>query len=226
MLQTGPIIFRFRGVFGVPVEVGQTLIFLVVLFGGLTLFSGGEPLWVAGMVVIFLTVIYLHELGHAWACLIQGVPVRRIVLHGGGGFCEQERGATDHEQEFIVAMGPLVNLAFWAAGSLALGGVWRLGMGAGYFGAFLALFAVLNLWFFFFNMLPVQPLDGGRILLLGLRRFLPRKKAARIAGGVGLVVAVLWWPVLIYVWSTTGWLMLFLPSFRRHHRMMMGELKP
>jgi hypothetical protein len=40
-----------------------------------------------------------------------------------------------------------------------------------------------------------------------------------------LVVGVLWLPALIYVWSQTGWLMLFVPPLRLHHRMMTGALK-
>ena len=65
-----------------------------------------------------ITFIFLHELGHAWGCQVQGIPVRRIVLHGGGGFCEHTRSGTRTEQELIIAMGPLVNLALWALGSL------------------------------------------------------------------------------------------------------------
>ena len=44
----------------------------------------------------------LHEMGHAWGALVQGVPVRRIMLHGGGGFCERARSATAREDELIV----------------------------------------------------------------------------------------------------------------------------
>ena len=59
---------------------------------------------------ILIGSIYLHELGHAWGCLIQGVPVRRVMIYGGGGFCEPTRSSTRYEQELIVAMGPIVNL--------------------------------------------------------------------------------------------------------------------
>ena len=192
MLQTGPIIFRFNGVFGLPVEIGQTLAFLVFLFVGLTLMAGGSVLWVLVVIAMILGIIYLHELGHAWASLIQGVPVRRIVLHGGGGFCEQARSATAHQQEFIVAMGPLVNLALWAIGSLAADWAWTTGIGAGMLGHYLSLFSMLNLMFFIFNLIPVQPLDGGRLLQLVLLRFVPPRMAMQITGAIGLVFAILW----------------------------------
>ena len=225
MLQTGPIIFRFNGVFGLPVEIGQTLAFLVFLFVGLTLMAGGSVLWVLVVIAMILGIIYLHELGHAWASLIQGVPVRRIVLHGGGGFCEQARSATAHQQEFIVAMGPLVNLALWAIGSLAADWVWSTGIGAGMLGHYLSLFSMLNLMFFIFNLIPVQPLDGGRLLQLVLLRFVPPRMAMQITGAIGLVFAILWWPALLYLWFTTGWLLLFVPSIWLHYQMMRGELR-
>jgi len=225
MLQTGPIIFRFRGVFGVPVEIGQTLAFLVLLFIGLTVSAGGDLLWLTLVVSMILGIIYLHELGHAWASLVQGVPVRRIVLHGGGGLCEQARSPTAREQEFIVAMGPLTNLALWALASLAARWIWANGFGTGMLGHYITLFAMLNLMFFIFNLIPVQPLDGGRLLQLFLLRFLAPKQAMRIAGAIGLVFAILWYPALFYVWYSTGWLLLFVPSIWLHYQMMRGEMR-
>ena len=225
MLQTGPIILRFKGAFGIPVEIGQTLVFLVLILAGVTLSSGGDPVWLAVMLGMIFAIIYLHELGHAWACRVQGVPVRRIVLHGGGGYCEQERAATMHQQEFIVAMGPLVNLALWAITVLVTDWVWDNGWGNGYLGHYLSLFSWLNLMFFAFNMLPVLPLDGGRLLQLVLQRFVAQAVALRVAGAVGLVVAILWWPALVWLWLTTGWLLLFMPSIWLHYRLMRGELQ-
>ena len=225
MLQTGPIIFRFRGVFGIPVEIGQTLAFLVLLFAGFSLTGGGDLIWLAVVLAMIVGIIYLHELGHAWACLMQGVPVRRIVLHGGGGFCEHARSASAYEQEFIVAMGPLVNLGLWAIGSLMMDWIWANGIGGGYLGHYLSLFATLNLMFFIFNLIPVQPLDGGKLLQLFLLRFASPGLAMRLTGGIGLIFAILWWPALFYIWATTGWLLLFVPSIIMHYRMMRGDLR-
>lgn len=225
MLQTGPIILRFRGAFGIPVEIGQTLAFLVLILAGVALTSGADPIWLVVMLAMVFAIIYLHELGHAWACRVQGVPVRRIVLHGAGGFCEQAAPATPTQQELIVAMGPLVNLGLWAMTTVATDGVWRWGYGGGYLSHYLSLFSWLNLMFFAFNMLPVLPLDGGRLLYLVLQRVLPRSTAMRVSGGVGLVIAILWWPMLVWLWLTTGWLLLFLPSIWLHYRLMRGQLQ-
>ena len=225
MLQTGPIIFRFNGLLGIDVEIGQTLAFLVLLFLGLNFAGGGDILWVIILVAMILGIIYLHELGHAWACRVQGIPVRRIVLHGGGGFCEQARSATAHQQEFIVAMGPLVNLGLWALSSIAAQWLWTSGAGGPWLVHYVSLFSMLNIMFFFFNMIPAQPLDGGRLLQLVLLRFTSQDRAMRITGAVGLVFSLLWWPALFYLWFTTGWILLFIPSIRLHYLMMRGQFR-
>ncbi|PID95899.1 MAG: hypothetical protein CSA84_07700, partial [Actinomycetales bacterium] len=65
-------------------------------------------------VAILFGSIFLHELGHAWGCHVQGVPVRRVMIFGGGGFCEHGRAVNGREDELITAMGPIVNLVIWA----------------------------------------------------------------------------------------------------------------
>ena len=94
-----------------------------------------------------------------------------------------------------------------------------------YSDSYLMLFARLNLALFVFNLLPVHPLDGGKLSHLFLLRFLPQSSAMRIAGAVGLVFAVLWWPALIYVYITYGWLLLFAPPIAYHYHMARGEVR-
>jgi Zn-dependent protease len=159
--------------------------------------------------------IFLHELGHAWGCRIQGVPVRRIMLHGGGGFCEQSRSASYDQQELIVAMGPIVNLAIWAIASLAVPMVT-----SGTASWALYWLAQINLFLALFNLLPVHPLDGGKLFQLLLLRFLPAPAATRISGGVGLVLAALWIPGMIWLYFNVGLVLFFFPPVRLHLQML------
>lgn len=224
MFQPGQTVFTFRGLLGERVEVASSLAMLVLLLLFLSGFS--NFIWVATIVGMLLISIYLHELGHAWGCKVQGIPVRRIVLYGGGGFCEHTRSGTRREQELIVIMGPLVNLALWAVASLGAWWIWS-GPESSFdiVGSYLTLFARLNFALFIFNMLPVHPLDGGKLFHLFLLRFLPQSTAMRLAGGVGLVFAVLWWPALIWVYFTFGWLLLFAPPIMYHYHMARGEAR-
>lgn len=220
MFKPGPTIFYFTGFFGVRVEIAQSLAILVGLF--LFLSELSNIVWVAITVAMILSSIYLHELGHAWGCQVQGIPVRRIVLHGGGGFCEHARSGSRTEQELIIAMGPIVNLALWALSSLA---AWYVITNTGFYAVagYLWLFSRINLALFVFNLLPVQPLDGGKLLQLGLLRVASQNTAMRVAGAIGLIFSVLWWPALIWLYVNSGWLLLFAPSIKTHFEMAKGH---
>jgi len=181
-------LFTFRGPFGVPVQVSSSIIMLPLIFVGL---SGGGPamMFNLGFVALLIVSIFLHELGHAWGCIVQGVPV-------------------------IVAMGPIVNLAIWALAGLATPYashpilIWAL-----------IVLSQMNLFLAVFNMMPVQPLDGGKLLQLGLLRFLSAATATRIAGGIGLVISVLWIPAMIWSYLFIGFVLFFIPSIRLHWQM-------
>lgn len=220
MFYDNSIVLSFRGPLGVPVEIGQSLALLACAYVFLNFGAPADLIWSAAFLVMLVGSIFLHEMGHAWACEIQGVPVRRIMLYGGGGFCEPKQSATRYQQELIVAMGPIVNLVLWAVSSLA--GHWILsGIMDGEVSdlsltayPYISMFAQINLWLAIFNLLPVEPLDGGKLFFLMLARILPSRLAARISAGVGLFVAILWIPAAVLFYLSFGWILLFIPSIR------------
>lgn len=184
---------------------------------------------------ILVASIFAHEFGHAWGCMVQGVPVRRVVLHGGGGFCEHAHSPRRRQQELIVVMGPLVNLAIWAICGIITWYGWtylpdRLDYGSpASIIVYEALYYIsvcgwLNGALFIFNLIPVQPLDGGKLLHLMVLRFLSVPLAQRVTGTVGLVLSVVWIPAAIFAYVTFGWILFFFPSPVLHWRMMRGNL--
>ena len=207
-------IFEFRGPWGVPVQIGASIFLLVLI---LVDFSATPRLVAFDLmfVAILLVSIYLHELGHAWGNLIQGIPVRRVMLYGGGGFCESSRSATRYERELVVAMGPIVNLFLWASAGLIaplisdpeINWVFRT-------------IAWVNGFLFILNMLPVHPLDGGKLFELFLHRFLSPQLATTISASLGLVLAVFWVPLMIIMFMHIGVVLFFLPSVRLHWEML------
>lgn len=213
MFATGQPLFQFRGPMGVPVEVHSSILILLLIFLGLS-GSVEEIQYDLMFVALLIGSIFLHELGHAWGCKVQGVPVRRIVIFGGGGFCEHGRAPNRQEQELIVAMGPIVNIAIWAVASL----IWP-NMTPGMAMWVVYVLAQINLFLAILNMLPVQPLDGGKLFHLTLLRLMPPREATRIAGAVGVVIAVLWIPAMILCFLTYGLLLFFIPSIRAHWEM-------
>ena len=210
-------IFEFRGPWGVPVQVGASLILLLMIFVDF----GGTPrdfIFDLMFFAILIGSIYLHELGHAWGCLIQGVPVRRVMIYGGGGFCEPSRSSSRYEQELIVAMGPIVNLTLWALAGLIAPFIadpeiaW----------VFLTI-AWVNGFLFILNMLPVHPLDGGKLFELLLHRFLPSGVAITVSASIGLILAIIWIPLMAWTFLHIGVVLFFLPSVRLHWQMLRRE---
>ena len=84
------------------------------------------------------------------------------------------------------------------------------------------LFGYLNLILFAFNMIPVQPLDGGKLFHLVMLRLMSPDLAQRITGMVGLVLSVAWIPAMIGLFYFHGWFLFFIPSIAAHYRMMRG----
>lgn len=227
MFGDGQALLVFRGPFGVRVEVQASFLLLALLILGFGTQTGAQLLWGAAAFLILAVSIFLHEVGHAAGCAVQGVPVTRIVLYGGGGYCERAVKTTARQDELIVAMGPIVNLTLWALTSLVAEHLWNRALtedrefGGAFYAALFLLqqAALINLVLALFNLMPVQPLDGGKLLRLALLRMMRPAAATRLAGGIGLVLSVIWIPAMIWVFFTVGWVLFFVPSIRRHYAM-------
>ncbi|MBJ6362932.1 M50 family metallopeptidase [Paenibacillus sp. MAHUQ-46] len=103
--------------------------------------------------------VFVHELGHVFAARGFGWRIREVKLLPFGGVAEtEEAGYLPAREEIIVALaGPLQNLwmglTAWALGELGLiTPVWASHL------------IQANLMIGLFNLLPVLPLDGGRIV--------------------------------------------------------------
>lgn len=225
-MRSETVMFQFKGPMGVRVEVAQSLLMLLGVLLWLNL--GSDPLFAIMLPVLLLTAIFLHELGHAWGNLVQGMPVEKVMLYGGGGFCQGVRTGTPHQQELIVAMGPIVNLGLWAVCSLMAHYTPLYWSAATVYPGQLAvetlyyvwLFGQINLVLFCLNIIPVQPLDGGKLFHLALLRVYPAATAQWLAGAVGFVCAILWIPAMIGLFYWQGLILFFLPSIRFHLAMM------
>ena len=216
MFRDNHTIYSFHGPLGVRVDIGASFLLLAFVVIGFSFNNLQDLIWSLSVFAMLAGSIYLHELGHAWGSLVQGVPVRRIVLHGGGGFCERKASASAYQDELIVAMGPIVNLTIWAVASLGADLLWKIAPDAYWTIALLDRLAWLNLFLALFNLLPVQPLDGGKLFHLGLLRVFDRRVSMRVAGLVGLVLSVVWIPAMILMYLGIGWVLFFIPSIALH----------
>ncbi|GIP38774.1 hypothetical protein J31TS4_20540 [Paenibacillus sp. J31TS4] len=113
------------------------------------------PLEVAvGLVLLLL----IHELGHAWAARVKGLPTTApVFIPFLGAIINMRRHPRDAATEAYIAMGgPLVGSA-GAAAAWWIGLQWKSPL----FIAMAYIGCLLNL----FNLLPIRPLDGGRIVI-------------------------------------------------------------
>lgn len=172
--------YRIGSIFGFPIRLNLSFLLLLgAVYLGL-LGVGG----VSGVVTVLFLFgsVLLHELGHALMARRLGVRMASIDLHFFGGAARMvDMPRTARDEIAIAAAGPAV--------SFALAG---LGLGLGMFAGvpFLAELGWVNLILGAFNLLPVFPSDGGRILraLLAPRRGLVA--ATDIAVKVGRVAAI------------------------------------
>lgn len=217
--------YELRGPWGVPVQFAGSFLFLFLFYG----FGAETPRDFAydmAFVAMLIVSIFLHELGHAWGCLIQGIRVRRIMMHGGGGFCERSVSASRYEQEFIVAMGPIVTIGLWAIATLAFEVLFAMGVPYNNTMWVLDTMAWINLFLFIFNMIPMQPLDGGKLFELVLHRFLPSCWAVKIAGIVSLTLIAAWVPMMLFGYDFYGLVLLLIPAVGLSWEMAKTKIRP
>ncbi len=110
------------------------------------------------LVTLFVIVLW-HELGHLLAALRFGWTVREVKLLPFGGVIEVEEAGTlpVKEEVWVAIAGPLVNALLAAFGYLLGQSGW---VDMGWSDGFVRANVLIGL----FNLLPVLPLDGGRIL--------------------------------------------------------------
>ncbi len=150
--------------------------------------SFDRPIRAVPLVVGLFASIVLHELGHALAARRHGIGTADITLYLFGGVARLERFPRSAGPELLIALaGPAVNLAIVAALAAIAGLSWSLAPGL----AGLAMnLLFMNLALAAFNLLPIFPMDGGRVLRALLSGWLGRLRATEVAANVGQALAV------------------------------------
>ncbi|WP_083426306.1 M50 family metallopeptidase [Thermoactinomyces sp. DSM 45891] len=150
------------------------LFWLVIL---LSLWTGH---WIE--ILTLFVVIVIHELGHITAAWSFGWRIRSMEILPFGGVAKMDEwGTVPNREEIVVALaGPfhhvwmvLISVLFYQAGWWTK--EWTL------------YFIEGNLWIATFNLLPIYPLDGGRVLQVWLTYLLPYRNAVSVT---------LWWSLL------------------------------
>ena len=150
----------------------------------------------------FFGSIVLHELGHAFVAMRNGIGISSIQLWFFGGVARMDRESDSPATEFKVGIaGPAVTLAIVVAltaiGVVATGPhdfkeavLIESGSGVPGVWAMVGWLASINFLVLVFNMLPAFPMDGGRVVrAIAWWRTGDRTAATRFAAQLGRVFA-------------------------------------
>ncbi len=124
--------------------------------------------------LLLFAVVLIHEVGHATAARFLGWRVTEIVLLPFGGVAVvDEHGNRPLKEELIVILAGPVQHVWMMGGGLLLHemGLWN---------EMYDLFMLHNMMVLLFNLLPIWPLDGGKLLFLFYTMIYPFKAAHRM----------------------------------------------
>jgi stage IV sporulation protein FB len=183
--------------FGIPVTISLSVVLLLGFLG----FRLGDPVQIVLWVVIGITSILLHELGHAVAARAAGSSPE-IALAGLGGATTYRASSRTQGRGWSLAIGlagPAVGIVLGLL-AVALGApccAVTVGASTGEFA--LSVFVFVSLVWSVLNLLPILPLDGGQALA-ALLPGTPSQRQVRAAivgtiGGAATTVAALLWGV-------------------------------
>ena len=165
---------KFR-LFGFPVFIHWTFWLVAALISGNLDVNDHEGMQrLLGWMVVVLVSILIHEFGHAFMMRHYGDSRVIVTLHSFGGFAAGSRRLSRMQDIYVSAAGPFVQVTagvmmwwlidFWVPQS-------RLAQGM------MKSFMWVSIVWALLNLLPIVPLDGGRI---SLALFGPRRERAAI----------------------------------------------
>src|SRR5438067_12166402 len=146
----GLLLLKFKGLWFTVLSTGVTALIYAQLFG-----------WAFGVGIVLL--ILVHESGHVVVARIIGLPVTLpVMIPFLGAFVSMKQQPRTVAQESIMAIGGPV------LGSIAAGLCYLIYLAApgSATGQLLRALAYFGLLINLFNLVPVTPLDGGRVLSL------------------------------------------------------------
>ena len=178
--------FKLFNFVGSPVELSYWFFLLFLI------------LPVPTVIAVFISIL-IHELSHAYVADRLGWMVSGIKIDLFTGSAAIDTNIHEKDSIPVVAAGPLSNLAL-AIVSIFIGVFFPYN--------FLVTMVVVNILLFLFNILPIYPMDGGRILRDTLYLKLKnRRKSVRISAVVSLITTAL---VLFYaIYSLSVILIIF-----------------
>ena len=135
---------------GVSIRIHPTFLLVLVVYGVLGL---------AAQALLVFSLVLGHELAHLLTAKAYGFKVVGLELFpfGGAAYCDDLFEGRKLEESVMALAGPAFNVVLlFGAQALRWNGMWT--------GELANDFVRYNFWLGAFNLFPVLPLDGGRVL--------------------------------------------------------------
>lgn len=135
---------------GVSIRIHPTFLIVLVIYGVLGL---------AAQALLVFSLVLGHELAHLLTAKAYGFKVVGLELFpfGGAAYCDDLFEGRKLEESVMALAGPAFNVVLlFGAQVLRWNGMWT--------GELANDFVRYNFWLATFNLIPVLPLDGGRVL--------------------------------------------------------------
>lgn len=146
--------------------------------------------------IIFTSLIIFHEFGHFIAAKLCQAKVKKIVIYpyGGKTILEDYLNRDIHQEIFIASSGVIFQFIYY---------LFICFLHQKYFirTYTMNLFTLYNSQMIFFNLLPIYPLDGGKILNMLLCITFPYKLANLLTITVSLTNIILLFTIHIYQYN-------------------------
>ena len=150
-------------------------------------------------IIVILFVLLIHELGHLLFLKLFKNNISQITLYPFGGVIAYDNKNDFIYKAFLITSGGVIfNFLFYL--------IFKI-MG-------LSLLWNVNLYFLFLNLIPIYPLDGGRLFILSLSLLLPLR-LSKIIGYVTSIVISIVLGIILFLNFSGVYLLFFLFFFIR-----------
>jgi len=165
--------------------------------------------------IVFTSIIIIHELGHYTIAKLNKLNVEKIIIYPYGGLVKMNNLVnTSINKEFIVAISGIL---FQTIYYILIVFLYRHGLIRDYI---FNLFTMYNKSILLFNILPIHPLDGSKILNLLLSKILPFNIANKLNIIISIITLIIMITIKYYEFNYTTLLILgvILDNLIKYHK--------
>ena len=191
----------------IPIKIHSSFFVLAGVFFLFSLRdSGVEGAFFKTLPLVFLFIFVLfHELGHALAAKYFKINTKDITLYPFGGIARISQSPNNCWEDLVISFaGPLANFLI-AALLLLIDIIIPV--------SFLKLLILINIAMGVFNLIPIYPMDGGRILNAILSTVVNENKAKLLSLNLGLCFNLVLFAMCIFFIQNLGLLFINIVLF-------------